>query len=50
MNKHDGCTCKGAKFSEETLVGVCYAVAAVIMCVIGGISFCLTKVLKSLTD
>lgn len=36
------------KYSEETLLKVCYVMGAVIMAVIGGISFCVCRVLKSI--
>lgn len=37
------------KYSENALVKVCYAIAAVIFAVILGISYCLNKVLDHIT-
>lgn len=37
------------KYKDETLLKVSYAIAIVIVSVIAGISFCLTKVMKSIT-
>ncbi len=37
------------KYSENALLKVCYAMAAVIVVLVGGISYCINSVLKHIT-